>query len=155
RQGDFAYRASAGFTRYPKWTKEAADDRKDLVLQPGVDQNLGAQNFRMDLRTSTKIDATKRFTLGGSYARTLIDSYGIGPFNDINLTFENADATAAFESDFLNIRAYYVRLGATGGLGYSYSGHTLYPTEAAQNTLNAEAEFVRKFNAPSALSHDI
>lgn len=155
KKGDFAYRASAGYTRYPRWTREVADGRKDLVLPQGVDQNVGAQNFRLDLRTSTKIDATKRFNLGGSYSRAAIDTYGIGPFNDIALDFETADATAAFESDFLNVRAYYVRLNAKGGINSAYNGHTLYPTEANQNTVNGEIELVRKFNAPTFLSHDL
>jgi outer membrane receptor protein involved in Fe transport len=155
RQGDFAYRASAGYTRYPRWTREVGDDRQDLVVPQGVDQNVGAQNFRLDLRTATKIDATKRFTAGGSYSRSDIDTYGVGPFNDIALNTETADATAAFESDFLNVRAYYVRLNAKGGLNSAYGGHTLYPTEANQNTFNAEVELVRKFNAPSFLSQDL
>ncbi|MBK8259585.1 MAG: TonB-dependent receptor plug domain-containing protein [Polyangiaceae bacterium] len=155
KQGDIAYRASAGYTRYPRWTREVSDTRDDLVVQDGVDQNLGSQNFRLDLRTSTKIDATKRFNVGGSYSRADIDTYGIGPFNNIALNFETADATAAFESDFLNVRAYYVRLNAKGGLNSAYEGHTLYPTQANQNTLNGEIEFVRKFNAPRFMSHDL
>ena len=155
KQGDFAYRASAGYTRYPRWTREVADDREDLVVQEGVDQNLGAQNFRLDLRTSTKIDATKRFNVGGSFSRADIDTYGIGPFNNIALNFETADATAAFESDFLNVRAYYVRLNARGGANSAYEGHTLYPTVATQNTLNGEIELVRKFNGPASISHDL
>jgi outer membrane receptor protein involved in Fe transport len=155
RQGDVAYRASAGYTRYPRWTREVADDRVDIQVADGVDQNLGAQSIRLDLRTATKIDATKRFNLGGSYSRSNIDTYGIGPFNDIALTFETADVSAAYESDFFNARAYFVRLGTQGGSGYSYSGHTLYPTAASQNTLNGELELVRRFNAPARLSHDI
>ena len=155
RQGSFAYRASAGYTRYPRWTREVASDRKDLVFLPGVDRNLGAQNLRLDLRTVTTIDPTKRFLLGGGYARSSIDSYGIGPFNDIALNFETADASAAYESEFFNARAYYVRMGVQGGADYAYSGHTLYPTEASQNTMNGEVELTRKFNAPSFLSHDI
>lgn len=155
KAGDVAYRASAGYTRYPRWTREVSEDRVDLIAQPGVDQNLGAQNFRLDLRTSTKIDATKRFNIGGSYARADIDTYGIGPFNDIALATETADATAAFESDFLNVRAYYVRLNASGGSNSAYAGHSLYPTQANQNTLNGEIELTRKFNAPRFLSHDL
>ena len=155
KQGSVAYRASAGYTRYPRWTREVESDRKDLVFLPGVDPNVGAQNIRLDLRTVTTIDPTKRFLLGGGFARSNIDTYGIGPFNDISLTTDNADAAASFESDLLNVRSYYVRLEVNGGADYSYSGHTLYPTHALQNTLNGEVEITRKFNAPSALSHDI
>jgi len=155
RQGDFAYRASAGYTRYPRWTREVSDDRVDIIVPEGVDQNLGAQNVRLDLRTTTKITETSRFLLGGSYSRANIDTYGIGPFNDIALTFETADASASYESDFFNARAYYVHLDAVGGAGLAYSGHTLYPTQASQNTLNGEIELVRKFNAPRGLAHDI
>ena len=155
REGSFAYRASAGFTRYPRWTREVASDRKDLVFANDVDQNIGAQNLRLDLRTTTTIDPTKRLQLGGSYARSTVDTYGIGPFNDIALNLETADASAAYESEFLNVRAYFVRFEAKGGEDYAYSGHTLYPTHAVQNTLNGEIEFTRKFNAPAALSHDI
>jgi iron complex outermembrane receptor protein len=43
----------------------------------------------------------------------------------------------------------------TGGADYAYSGHTLYPTRAEQNTFNGEVELTRKLRGPGPLTHDL
>src|SRR5262249_24652667 len=54
REGDFAYRASAGYTRNPRWTREVTPDRRDVTLSD-FDPNLGSEDLRLDLRATQRL----------------------------------------------------------------------------------------------------
>jgi outer membrane receptor protein involved in Fe transport/outer membrane protein assembly factor BamD (BamD/ComL family) len=154
REGDFAYRASAGYTRYPRWTREIGDQRDDLVLSR-ADQDLGAQNVRLDVRTTQRLGQKREIQLGGGFARSELDFYGVGPFNDFHLEADNMDVTAAFRSEHVNARVYWARLDALAQTNANYVGHTLYDTRPVQNSLDGELEVVNTFNAPEALRHEV
>ena len=154
RDGDFSYRASAGYTRHPRWTRELAPGRLDIQIAD-FDQNLGSQNVRVDLRTTQRINKDTEISIGGGYSRFLIDVYGIGPFNDYQLQGDNSDITAGFKSKHVNARAYFTRLAGRSGVDYNYLGHTDYISRPEQNSFNAEVEYVTDFKLPAALKHDI
>ncbi|MGK4003091.1 porin family protein [Sorangium sp. So ce1036] len=153
REGDFAYRLSAGYTRYPRWTREVADDRIDLE-KSDLDQDLGAQNVRVDLRASQRLGPGRELAIGGGYARSELDIYGIGPFNDYNLEVETSDVSIAYLSDNVNARTYYSRLDGRSQLNAAYLGHTLYAGRPQQHIVNAELEFVKTLRAPAPVVHD-
>ncbi|HVY47997.1 MAG TPA: TonB-dependent receptor, partial [Minicystis sp.] len=154
RDGDFAYRASAGYTRYPRWSKEVDPNRIDLSVAD-FNQNLGADNERVDLRTSRRLGKDMSIDVGGGFARGDLDVYGIGPFNDYVLAFENSDVTADFRSKHVNLRAYWARLHANTDSDYQYLGHTLYPSVAEQNSVDGEAEYTNEFVLPEGVRHEI
>lgn len=154
RDGDFAYRASAGYTRYPRWTREVSPSRRDVTVAD-FDQNLGAENLRFDLRAARRLGAEAELTLGGGYSRNAIDVYGIGPFNDYRLTGDTADVTAAFRSRHINARTYFTRFSVRSGADYAYLGQTLYDSSPTQNSFDAEVEYVGDFRLPAAVKHDI
>lgn len=146
RDGDFAYHASAGFTRYPRWTREIGDDRRDLNVAD-FDQNLGALNERVDLRTSQRLGKNAEVDVGGGFAHANLDVYGIGPFNDYNVVGDNGDVTVDFKSKYFNARTYFTRIAATSESDYAYLGHTLFPSHPEQNSFDAQGEFVDTFDA--------
>ncbi|WP_438023139.1 TonB-dependent receptor domain-containing protein [Sorangium sp. So ce233] len=153
REGDFAYRLSAGYTRYPRWTREVADDRIDLETS-GQSQDLGAQNVRIDLRASQRLGPGRAIDVGAGYARSELDIYGIGPFNDYNLEVTNADVAVAYRSENINARTYYANLDGYSLLNAAYLGHTLYAGRPQQHVVNAELEFVKTLRAPASVVHD-
>jgi iron complex outermembrane receptor protein len=154
RDGDFAYRASAGYTRYPRWTREVGEGRSDIISE-GTDQNLGAQNVRIDVRAARRIDANSELQIGGGFARADIDMYGIGPFNDYALRLDNIDVTSAFRSENFNARLYYLRATGHASANSAYIGQSLYDTDPAQNSIGSEFEFVGRFAAPTLLEHEV
>lgn len=154
RDGDFAYRASAGYTRYPRWTREVGEGRTDIKAAD-TDQNLGAQNVRIDVRASRRFDETTELQVGGGFARADIDMYGIGPFNDYALQLDNLDVTTAFRSENFNARLYYLRATGSASANSAYIGQSLYPTDPEQNSIGAEAEYVGRFSLPEALKHEV
>lgn len=154
RAGDFAYRASAGYTRYPRWTREVAAGRVDLH-HADVDQNLGAQNARFDLRTSTRIAKDKALELGGGFARTDLELYGIGPFNDYTAKFDTADVSAAYKSDLINVRSNYTLLSATARANHDYIGHTLYDSDPLQHSFETSIEAAGTVGWPEGVTHGL
>jgi len=154
REGDFSYRASVGYTRYPRWSREVNSNRIDLNIS-SFDQNLGAENLRTDLRLAYRIDKNNELTFGGGFARVALDVYGVGPFNDYRLQGNNMDVGAAYKGKYVNARAYFTRLDISAGQDYQPIGHSLDESRPQQNVLNVEAEYVNDFRWPQALHHDV
>jgi iron complex outermembrane receptor protein len=154
REGDLSYRASVGYTRYPRWTRENAANRIDLNVS-SFDQNLGTENLRADLRLAYRFDKNNEIDFGGGFSRVQLDIYGIGPFNDYNIQGDNSDVSVDYKGKHLNARAYYDRLAVDGQKDYDYLGHTLDLAHPQQNIFDAEAEYVNDFRFPQPLRHDI
>lgn len=154
RADDFAFRASAGYTRYPRWTREVAPNRVDLHVAD-TDQNLGAENARFDLRASKRVGKDKSLELGGGFARTNLELYGIGPFNDYHVQFDTADVSGAFKSDFLNVRSNYTLLSAAASANHDYIGHTLYDSDPLQHSFETDVELQGTVDGPEGVSHGL
>jgi outer membrane receptor for ferrienterochelin and colicin len=154
REGDFAYRASAGYTRYPRWTREVAPDRVDVGIAD-VDQNLGAQNVRLDMRSSYRVDPDKELFIGGGFSRSEIELYGIGPFNDYLAQIDSSEVTAGFVADWIDIRASYTNLSAFASQNHDYTGHTLYETDPIQHKLFANLALNHDASFPEGLGHSL
>jgi outer membrane receptor protein involved in Fe transport len=154
RKGDLGYRASGGYTRYPRWSREVDPTRTDLVPGP-LDPDLGAENIRMHLDASHRLPAGYELSVGGGYARGQLDIYGIGPFNDYHLRTDNAEGVVELRGPHVNARAYYTRISFEGSQGYAYAGQPLYPTRTDQNLFHTEVEYVRRFEWPASVVHDL
>ncbi|HZO12294.1 MAG TPA: TonB-dependent receptor [Polyangiaceae bacterium] len=151
---DGAYRVSAGFTRYPRWTREVAPDRVDLQ-ESDADQDLGAQNMRIDARTTYRVAKDKSLELGGGYARTELDLYGIGPFNDYVIDIDSADVSGGYRGGFINVRSNYTLLHAEASQNADWIGHTLYETIANQHAFETDVELQHNINYPKELTHGL
>lgn len=154
RSGDFAFRASAGYTRYPRWTREVAPDRVDVQVAD-TDQNLGAENARFDLRTATRIGKDKSLELGGGFARTNIELYGIGPFNDFHAEFDTADVSGAFKSDLVDVKSNYTLLTAFASQNHEYFGHTLYLSDPLQHSFETDVQLHGTVRGPEIVTHGL
>jgi len=154
RDGDFSYRASAGYTRHPRWTREIGNGRIDAQIGD-FDQNLGAENIRIDIRTAQRINKDTEIAVGGGFSRVALDVYGIGPINDYTVKGDTSDVTIDFKSKHINARTYFTRFAVRAGYDYAYLGHTLLPATPTQNSLVGEVEYVTDFKLPEALKHDI
>lgn len=154
REGDLSWRASAGYTRRPRWTREVAADRVDTHTTD-IDQELGADNVRIDLRTAQRLARSTVVELGGGFARSNLDIYGIGPFNDFIVRADQGDVTAALRTRHLRLRTYLSRIVATASQNAAYLGQPLYETEPVQDVLDSEIELVEEGPLPASLHHDL
>ena len=155
RKGDFAYRASGGYTRYPRWTREVSDDRVDLKRGGLMDPNVGAENARMDLRMSQRLAEKVELLFGGSFARSSLNFYGIGPFNDMEFISDAAEASIELRSPNFNAKVYGTHTDYQASASYNYTPQTLFPTRPYQNILYAELEYTGRFKFPKSVTHDL
>lgn len=142
-----SFRASSGYTRYPRWTRELSADRVD-VSRAAVDPNLGAENIRFDLRTSIRAGKERSIELGAGFARSSLDIYGVGPFNDYAVRIDYAEASAVFRSKHFVVRADYSHLAALAQQSHAYLGHSLYDAEPKQQVLDTNIELSDSFLGP-------
>lgn len=154
REGDLGYRLSGGYTRHPRWTRETSSGRVDLHLND-IDQNVGAQNARINLSTTTRVGKDKALELGGGFARTDLELYGIGPFNNMAAQLDTAHANVGFTSNFLNLRSYYTLLGGTASQNHDYVGHTLYDSAPVSHIFATDLEVPLSFEGPEGLDHGL
>ena len=154
RRGDFAFRVSSGYTRYPRWTRELAPGRTD-VTRADVDPNIGAENLRFDLRTALRVGKERSLELGVGFGRSTLDVYGVGPFNDYAVYADYAEATAAFRSKHLVVRTRYSHLGADAQQSHAHLGHSLYESHPTQRVLDANIELSNAVVGPGSLRHSV
>jgi iron complex outermembrane receptor protein len=157
RDGDFGYRASVGYTRHPRWTREVQAGRQDITTFDAndSDQNRAAENLRVDIRLAQRLKGNRELTIGGGFARSDLDVYGIGPFNDYRARFDTADVTAMFRGENFSARVFYARFAAQTSANHDYHGHTLFPSTANQNVVDAELQFYKDFEWPKNVVHGI
>ncbi|HRI72007.1 MAG TPA: TonB-dependent receptor, partial [Polyangium sp.] len=118
-----------------------------------TNQNLGAENLRVDIRFAQRLKGNREILFGGGFARSELDVYGIGPFNDYHAKFDTSDITAMYRGENVSFRVYYARFGATTGANHDYYGQTLFPSVASQNSVDAELQFYKDFKWPQSVEH--
>lgn len=154
RKGDVAFRISSGYTRRPRWTREVTDGRSDVNVSD-ADPNLGSENVRFDLRTSVRLGKERSVELGGGFARSSLDIYGIGPFNDYAVRADLVDTAVAFRSRHLTTRARYSYLGAHAQQNHAYLGHSLYAATPRQQNLDLNLELSNSFDQSREFSQNV
>ena len=155
RDGDFAYRASVGYTRYPRWTREVAPGRVDITFTD-FDQNLGAHNLRADLRGSRRIGKDSEVYLGGGLRaerprrlrhrplqRLLASSRQ--PRRHRRLQEQARQRARLLDAPQRDTRRPTPLISATRST----------ETAPLQNSVDAEVEYKDNFKFPEALRHDI
>ena len=152
--GNFFYRSSAGYTRYPRWTREAQDGRVD-IKKGFIAPNLGAQNARIDVRTLTRIDKDTSLEFGGGYARSEINFYGIGPFNDYHVGFNTFDVSGRLAAGAFEVRSDYTLLDAFAEQDHDYVGQTLYTGRPIQHSFATAVEGRFDPEWPKGLKHNL
>lgn len=148
RDGDFAYRVSAGYTRYPRWSREfAASGRVDL--NPVTTQNdLGSEFSRLDLRTTYRLGKDVTLGVGGGVAQGFMDAYAIGALK--NWSFKDtrfADASVYLNTPKVKTRVFFNHSGVDRiGAAYGYVGQSTYGSPFTANVVDVESVYADTFD---------
>jgi iron complex outermembrane receptor protein len=141
RDGDFAWRLSAGYDYLPRWSREVPEGRADVRTSEG-DQSESARTVRLDARSSRRFGRVGTLTFGGGLTQGAVEILGVGALNDIVLpAFTSSDVTASWTSEYVDARVFWNRLRASSGLNVSYLGETLLPSRVEQNIVDAEVVY--------------
>jgi len=155
RDGDFAYRASAGYTRYNRWSYEHDLNRTDLNYVTSQDKR-ASENVRLDLRTTRRFGKDVVLGVGGGFNTGLVDLYAVGVLKNWSLRDgKYGDATIYLNTAKVNTRVFY-NFGRIDRLGaaYGYTAQDLYGARFMYNTVDVESVYADKFET-GPLSHAI
>jgi outer membrane receptor protein involved in Fe transport len=155
RDKDFAWRASAGYDYLPRWSREVPDGRQDLVLGSS-DQNMSSRTTRLDLRGTEQLGNNVVIGLGGGFAEGNSEILGIGPLNDVVLTgFQGTDLTAYLNSPNFETRVFWKSFNTPFSLNSATIGQSLLPGEIDENVVDAEMQYIGKFETGKGIAHDL
>jgi outer membrane receptor protein involved in Fe transport len=155
RDKDLAWRASAGYDYLPRWSREVPDGRQDLALG-STDQNMSSRTTRFDLRGTEQLGKNVTLGLGGGLAQGDSEILGIGPLNDVDLTgFQATDITAFLNSPSFETRVFWKTFRTPFSLNEATLGQSLLPGEIAENVVDAEAQYIGKFETGKGIDHDL
>jgi iron complex outermembrane receptor protein len=154
RQGDFAYRLSAGYTREPSWSREAGRGRVDTQFFPGIDPTVDASNARLALNATRRLSKEGELSVGGDYADVTRNMQAKGPYNEYFIRGYTANAHANFTSKNFNLRTFYTRLDFNSGKAHDYIGQSLDLSNPTTNTFDVFGEYVNQFET-GGLKHEL
>ncbi len=147
REGDFAYRVSAGYTRNPRWSREFPDGRKDLETTGLANSSAASEWSRLDVRATQRLGKDVVFGIGGGAAMGSVDLYSVGAFKNWSFTGGRAgDITAYLNTKKLNTRVFYnfTSFDRLGG-NVDYIGQDLQGTSFASNIVDVESVYADTF----------
>ncbi len=144
REGNFAYKMSAGYSRYPRWSREVPPGRTDVKTFSN-DQNLGSEILRLDARATQRISKDISFGLGGGYSQGFLDFYATGLLKNFNTTGRFGDITAFINTKKVTFRTFYNFQRFENSAASGYVGQSLVPTPIVGNVADAEVAYADKF----------
>ena len=154
RQGDFAYRLSAGYTREPSWSREAGRGRVDTQFFPNIDPNIDATNARLAMLATRRLGKETELSVGGDYADVTRNMQSKGPYNEYFIRGFLTNAYINVTSKNFNIRTFYTHLDFLAGKSHDYIGQSLALANPTSNTADVFAEYVDQLKTGS-LEHDL
>ncbi len=155
KRDDFAWRASAGYDYLPKWTRSVPPGRVDLHTY-NSESSTDARTARFNLDVTRRIGKDITLGLSGGTMEGQMSYLGIGPLNNLVMSnVEVSDAVATLDSKQFQARVFYNRTRLGFGLQSATQGQSLLAGSADSNTLDAEAQYVGKFETGKSIDHDL
>jgi outer membrane receptor for ferrienterochelin and colicin len=144
RDKEVAYRMSAGFDNFPRWSNDVNPARVDE--QTAAPNYGGQQNSQQSVRLNA--DITRDMGHGvvvGVGAGYVHAAYEIGPYaplTDLVFYTDSADATAFLTSKHFELHGFYNTYRGQNSLDSDYIGQTLLPAEYNLNVADVEAQYI-------------
>ncbi len=153
RNGETAYRLSAGYDYLPRWSREVPANRSDLHLATS-DQNTSQRTFRLDATATRQV--SKDVTIGaqGGYSSGSYEILSIGGEQDHVLgPIQSSDLTAFLHSKHVEARAFWNRISAVQENNAAYLGQSLLPARSLLDVVDAEVRLIDRFATGKGIDH--
>jgi iron complex outermembrane receptor protein len=154
REGEFAYRMSAGYTREPRWSREVAPGRVDTQTFAS-DQDLGSTNARFALQVARRLGKDAELTVGGGASKVYRNLQAFGSIFEYDLQGWVGDVEASLVTKNVNVRAFYSRLDVRSGKTREYSSTSIDRTRPQQNVFDVQAEYTDLFQIGNSHSQEV
>ncbi|MDP9151107.1 MAG: TonB-dependent receptor [Myxococcota bacterium] len=155
RDGGTAYRLSAGYDRWPRWSREIPSGRADVHLFTG-DQDTAQRTVRLDATITRQLGASATAGLRAGYNQGSFELLAIGPINDHILSpVQTSDLALFLESKHVVLHAFWNRIDVVEGNNAAYLGQSLLPARALTDVVDGEAQVVEQFESGRGVQHDL
>ncbi|MCC6647756.1 MAG: TonB-dependent receptor [Polyangiaceae bacterium] len=154
RDGAFAYRVSAGYTREPNWSRELAPGRVDAhTFAP--DQDTGAANSRFALDATRRLDKETLLTVGGMASRAFRNMQAAGAFKEYALEGLMGDLHASVVSKHYSVRTFWTHFDYSSGRAQENLAQSLDLTRPVADIVDVQAEYTNEFTTGPSVVHDV
>jgi iron complex outermembrane receptor protein len=145
RDGDFAYKVTANYTRNPRWSRPISPERRDA--QDTMPLGDAASEFtKLDIRTTRRLGKDVTFGIGGGLAQGGLEFISIGALKDYYIDRSRwGDVTAFLNAKQFSLRTFYNFTDANIGSAANWRGQALYPTPVRMNVVDVEPVLAEKF----------
>jgi iron complex outermembrane receptor protein len=154
RDKETAWRLSAGYDYIPRYSREVPPGRTDLNLGTN-NQNSSQQTERLDGTITRQMGKDVTVGIQGGYTNGTSEILGVGPINDIDLSFYRADVTAFLNSKHFEVRTFFDRLEGNNALNAVSVGQSNLPAFFNLNVFDAEAQYIEQFQTGAGIDHDL
>ncbi len=153
RSENLAYRMSAGYDRYARWSRTVQNHRYDLQrIEP--DLNLAGEDVRFDFESERRLGRNVTLGLSGGYSDSFDDFQAIGVFRGFEIRQRNGYAMAKLQAHQFSIRSFYNKTTADNHFEWNYVGQALYNVGLNLDTVDTEAVYADNFTTGS-LKHAV
>ncbi len=154
REGELAYRISAGYDQLPRWSREVPPGRTDLVLQT-PDQDSSGRTVRANVRITRQFGSDVTLGLDGSYVNAAGEILGVGAVNDQILDSQQPSLTAYLRSKHIEARVFWNYYHGAEASNAAYLGQSLLPAIYNLHVVDAELQYIGQFETGPGIDHDL
>jgi outer membrane receptor for ferrienterochelin and colicin len=146
RDGETAYRLSAGYDYLPRWSKEVPAGRVDVDLTSN-DQQSSQRTVRMDGTVTRQLGRNVTVGLQGGFVQGTAELLGVGSINDILLDpFTSGSVRLFLDSRHFEVRTFFNTLRGDNGINSAYVGQSLLQGAFNLNVVDGEAQYIGEFH---------
>ncbi|MGH7435683.1 MAG: TonB-dependent receptor plug domain-containing protein, partial [Polyangiaceae bacterium] len=153
RDGPTAYRVSAGYEYYPRWSRQVTSTSTVQTAVP--DQDTSMKGARLDAEVTREVGTDTTVGVQGGYEDGFFEILGEGPINDQIITGNVTDATLFLHSKHVELRAFWNHNAGTNSNDAAPVGQSLLPASFVNDTVDGEAQYVAQFETGSGIVHDL
>ncbi len=154
RDGELAYRVSAGYDYLPRWSQEVDPGRSDLTLA-NPDQNTSGRIVRFAASATRSIGKDVTIGLDGSYTDGIAEILGVGAVNDQLLDTVTPSLTAYAKGKHFEARVFWNFYHGTEESNAAYVGQSLLPALYNLHIVDGEAQYIGRFETGRGIEHDL
>jgi outer membrane receptor for ferrienterochelin and colicin len=154
RNGELAYRMSAGYDYAPRWSREVPPGAVDVHTFV-ADQDTSGRGVRMDGEVTRHFGKDITAGVFGAYNSGQVEILGSGPINDDIIVGETVQLAAYVKAKHFEVRSFWTRSTGTSGLNSATLGQSLLPSNYTTNVVDVEAQYIANFETGAGIDHDL
>ncbi len=154
RNGELAYRLSAGFDYAPRWSREVPPGNVSTHTYVS-DQDLSGRGTRLEGEVTRHFGKDVIAGVFGSYNAGQTEILGEGPVNDDIIIGEESQLAAYVKAKHFEIRSFWTHTIGQSALNSASIGQSLLPSTYNTNVVDAEAQYIANVETGAGIDHDL